>query len=82
MFTPSIAERGWSGLKIGFVWLCFPGFREGICFHNLLSKKTLRSLEQAQIGFVFSNCVFNPQKIWGLNNIGFELALFFRRSKA
>jgi hypothetical protein len=54
MFTPSIAERGWSGLKIGFVWVCFPAFRDGVCFHNLLSNKTLRFLEPAQIGFVFS----------------------------
>jgi hypothetical protein len=71
MFTQGIAERGWSGLKIGFVWVCFPAFPDGIYFHNLLSNKTLRPFTRGQIGFVFSNCVFNPQKIWGLNNIGF-----------
>jgi len=71
MLTPSIAKRARSGLKIGFVWVCFPGFPEGIYFHNLLSNKTLRQFTRWQIGFVFSNRVFNPQKIRGLNNIGF-----------
>jgi len=42
----------------------------------------LRYFVLTQIGFVFSTWVFNPPaQVWGLNEIGFELALFFRRTK-
>jgi hypothetical protein len=41
--------------EIGFVWLCFPAVRDADYFHNLLSQKTLRKFQPAQIGFVFSN---------------------------
>jgi hypothetical protein len=63
--------------EIGFVWLCFLRRWQPNYYHNLLQQKMLRCFVPAQIGFVFSNQVFNPQKIWGLSKIGFELALFF-----
>jgi len=63
--------------QIGFVFLCPAGrFIAIISFHIRLCA----NLPRRQIGFVFSTWVFNPQKIWGLNNIGFDwvcLALFF-----
>jgi hypothetical protein len=40
-------------------------------------ENSVRSTQYEQIGFVFSNCLFNPQKIWGLNNIGFVWLCFF-----
>jgi len=40
----------------------------------------LERLLALEIGFVFSNWVFNPQKIWGLNNIGFVWVCFHQVS--
>jgi len=56
---------------IGFVWLCFFAASNRKYFHILFTNEHLTRFAYFKIGFVFSNRVFNPQKIWGLNKIGF-----------
>jgi len=64
-------------LKIGFVWLCFSPLSKDKIPHNSLSYRHLCPFWFLKIGFVFSNCVFDPQQCWGL-----RLALFFSSLKA
>jgi len=63
MFTPSIAERGWSGLKIGFVFFGSASrFIVIISFH----KRRCAYFGPAQIGFVFSNRLRIKTKKWSI----------------
>jgi len=49
----SVKLAPFDGAQDKLDWLCFPGFPNGVYFHNLLSNKTLRHLSPAKIGFVF-----------------------------
>jgi len=58
-------------LCLALNWLCFIADPADQNLHKLLSLQNICNSNLSKIGFVFSNWVFNPQKIWGLNKIGF-----------